>query len=113
MGDDSWSGLTIVLYSGYGTLKTLEARWLERLNDFNFEVEHRVGQLHGNADGLSRFPWDEGAWQRIERDTTLIQSVNMGPLLRESIHAAQNQDPVLSQVVKWVETGVRPARGDV
>ena len=89
------------------------ARWLERLSDFDFEVEHRPGQLHGNADGLSRFPWDEGALEKIERDTTLIQSVNMGPLSRESIRAAQNQDPVLSQVVKWLETGVRPARGDV
>ena len=89
------------------------ARWLERLDDFDFEVEHRPGQLHGNADGLSRFPWDEGAWEKIERDATLIQSVNMGPLSREGIHAAQNQDPVLSQVVKWLETGVRPARRDV
>ena len=29
------------------------ARWLERLSDFDFEVEHRPGHLHGNADGLS------------------------------------------------------------
>ena len=49
----------------------------------------------------------------MERDTTPIQSVNMGPLSRESIRAAQNQDPVLSQVVKWLETGVRPATEDV
>ena len=89
------------------------ARWLERLNDFDFEVEHRPGLLHGNADGLSRFPWDEGAWEKIERNTTLTQSVNMGPLSRDSIHAAQNQDPVLLQDVKWLETGVRPDRGDV
>ena len=33
------------------------ARWLERLSDFDFEVEHRPGQLHGNADRLSRLPW--------------------------------------------------------
>ena len=89
------------------------ARWLERLSDFDFEVEHRPGQLHGNADGLSRLPWDEGASVKVERDATLIQSVNMEPLSRESIRAAQNQDPVLSQVVRWLETGVRPARSDV
>ena len=89
------------------------ARWLERLSDFDFEVEHRPGQLHGNADRLSRLPWDEGASVKVERDATLIQSVNMEPLSRESIRAAQNQDPVLSQVVRWLETGVRPAGGDV
>ena len=35
------------------------ARWLERLSDFDFEVQHRSGRLLNNADGLSRFPWDE------------------------------------------------------
>ena len=60
-------------------------RWLERLIDFDFEVEHRPGQLHGNTDGLSRFPWDDRALEKVERDTTLIQSVNMGPFSRESI----------------------------
>ena len=89
------------------------ARWLERLSDFDFEVQHRPGQLHGNADGLSRLPWDKGASVKVERDATLIQSVNMEPLSRESIRAAQNRDPVLSQVMRWLETGVRPARGDV
>ena len=32
------------------------ARWLEVLNTYNFEVRHRPGRLHGNADGLSRRP---------------------------------------------------------
>ena len=35
------------------------ARWLERLSDFDFDVQHRSGRLHNNADGLSHFPWDE------------------------------------------------------
>ena len=65
------------------------ARGLERLLDFAFEMEHRPGQLHGNTDGLSRFPWDERSLEKVERYTTLIQSVNMGPLSRESIRAAQ------------------------
>ena len=32
------------------------ARWLEFLNTYNFEVQHRPGKQHGNADGLSRRP---------------------------------------------------------
>ena len=32
------------------------ARWLARLSYFDFEVEHRPGPLHGDADGLSRLP---------------------------------------------------------
>ena len=76
-------------------------------------MEHRPGQLHGNADGLSSLPRDEGSSVKVERDATLIQSVNMERLSRESIRAAQNQNPAQSQVVRWLETGVRPARGDV
>ena len=53
------------------------ARWLERLRDFDFEVEHSPGQLRGNADGLSRLPFDEDASVQDRRDATLIQSVNM------------------------------------
>ena len=32
------------------------ARWLERLQEYNFEVEHRAGKLHYNADAMSRKP---------------------------------------------------------
>lgn len=32
------------------------ARWLERLQEFDFTIEHRQGRSHGNADGLSRRP---------------------------------------------------------
>ena len=30
------------------------ARWIERLAEFDFTIEHRPGRLHGNADALSR-----------------------------------------------------------
>jgi len=76
-------------------------------------VEHRPGQLHSNADGLSRLPWDEDAPVKDRRDATLIQSVNMEPLSRDSLRETENQDPVLLQVVKWLKTGVRSPRGDV
>jgi len=29
------------------------ARWLERLQQYDFEIIHRKGELHRNADGLS------------------------------------------------------------
>jgi hypothetical protein len=32
------------------------ARWLETLSEYEFRVEHRPGEKHGNADGLSRQP---------------------------------------------------------
>ena len=32
------------------------ARWLEILSAFSFEIQHRPGKNHGNADALSRKP---------------------------------------------------------
>lgn len=33
-----------------------QARWLEKLEEYTFKVEHRPGRKHGNADALSRKP---------------------------------------------------------
>ncbi len=35
-----------------------QARWLEVLEEFNYEVQHRAGNKHCNADALSRRPAD-------------------------------------------------------
>jgi hypothetical protein len=32
------------------------ARWIKRLAEYDFEIEHRPGKQHGNADALSRYP---------------------------------------------------------
>ena len=34
------------------------ARWLEIMAQFDFNIEHRAGKKHGNADALSRVPCD-------------------------------------------------------
>ena len=67
------------------------------------------GQLHGNADRLSRLTWETTTFAEQDEDAMLIHSVNVEPLSRESIKAALKQDPVLSQVVDWLKTGVKPA----
>ena len=32
------------------------ARWLEKLSEYSFEIVHRSGHKHNNADSLSRYP---------------------------------------------------------
>ena len=44
------------------------ARWLERLQELDFEVVHRRGTAHGNADSLSRLPCRQCG--RTSHDTT-------------------------------------------
>jgi hypothetical protein len=35
------------------------ARWLEKLQQYDFEIKHRPGKLHSNFDALSRRPCQE------------------------------------------------------
>ena len=33
-----------------------QARWVEQLEEFDYDIQHRPGHRHGNADALSRRP---------------------------------------------------------
>ncbi|GBN63648.1 Retrovirus-related Pol polyprotein from transposon 297 [Araneus ventricosus] len=35
------------------------ARWIQRIQEYDFEIQHRKGTSHGNADALSRRPCKE------------------------------------------------------
>ncbi|GBL99739.1 Retrovirus-related Pol polyprotein from transposon 297 [Araneus ventricosus] len=39
------------------------ARWIQRLQEYDFEIQHRKGTCHGNADALSRRPCKENCKQ--------------------------------------------------
>ena len=58
-------GRKFLVWTDHGSLRWLFrfkkpegqiTRWLEILNTYDFEIEHRPGRLHGNADALSRIP---------------------------------------------------------
>ena len=44
------------------------ARWMETLAEFGFEIEHRLGLLHSNSDGLSR-PFCKQCMDRPQKST--------------------------------------------
>ena len=45
------------------------SRWIEKLHEYDFKIEHRKGRLHNNADVLSRRPCEVGCnhCQRVEQ----------------------------------------------
>ena len=47
------------------------ARWLEILSQFDFDIEHRAGKKHGNADSLSRMPCDPDSCDCYDGSTIL------------------------------------------
>ena len=52
------------------------ARWLENLAQYDFEIIHRKGRLHGNADGLSRRPCAEAGCTHCDKAELMEYSVN-------------------------------------
>jgi hypothetical protein len=84
-------------------------RWLQNPANNEFDVVHRLGRNHGNADALSRAP-------HLIEDPTLELDISMGekigPMVcslqseeawtMELVREGQEQDEELSEVRKWV-----------
>lgn len=96
------------------------ARWLERLAEFEFTIQHRPGKSHANADGLSRICRQCG--QQAEEKTTLPVS-NITPEETSNqwnptwtvdfVQRSQEEDADISVIMKWLQEGPRPSRQTV
>ena len=85
------------------------ARWLERLQEFDFTIVHRMGKKYANADSLSRLPCRQCGHENHDQEvivanTSLSETVNfpqeqlndstIGPILRAKINGQMPPDSV-------------------
>ena len=75
-------GQSFVIRTDHGSLKWLMnfrnpegmiARWIQRLQEYEFRIEYRPGRLHSNADALSRRPCPDTC-QQCERAQVMYDS---------------------------------------
>ena len=59
-----------------------QSRWLEQLEAFDYEVVHRPGVKHGNADALSRIPCKQ--CKMIDEDQEVINAIDEIVLLEDT-----------------------------
>ena len=110
-------------------------RMLQRLQEFNFQVEHRPGDKHGNANGLSRQCSStpeltkaerlvmfgscpsanslEDALGRINLGTAEDANAPMSIQLQEDLNSlglAQRSDPCLRLILQWANGEKHPDR---
>ena len=79
------------------------ARWIERLSIFTYEIVHRPGKRHINADALSRLP---------EACVSSVTTEAPDPPTGEpTMLALQTADPDIAIAARWLVTSV-PPRGD-
>ena len=101
------------------------ARWLERLQEYNFEVEHRAGRSHGNADAMSRKPrryhGDCPSCGQLPKPQSQVSTVDSSAQKRSEISwaadgivEAQLEDPDVGLVLRWLsQNKVKPTKQEL
>jgi len=113
-------GMHFILRIDHGSLQWIQgikepegqvARWLERLQEYDFEVCHRKGSQHGNADALSRYPLPQLVVE-TSSTTTVVASVT-SPMLTErtadELTMLQQRDEDIGPILDAVKKKQRPS----
>ena len=77
------------------------ARWLIRLQPFDYEIQYRAGKKNGNADGLSRMPignLDVNEEEDADANNFVLNINNAFVQQDEDIVKLQNEDQVLVEL---------------
>ncbi|GFT79684.1 retrovirus-related Pol polyprotein from transposon 412, partial [Trichonephila clavipes] len=89
------------------------ARWIQRLNEYYFDIRHRKGSSHGNADALSRRPCPENCrhCSRVEtkydyaiRRITTSTATPPDPWSDEKVREDQMADPDIKPLIEFMES---------
>jgi len=87
------------------------ARWLEQLQQYNFEIIHRKGSLYSNADGLSRRPCLEDNCNYCNKQESKEREI-VGRVILDSEQVnwkqEQSKDSMLRKFFLAKEEGRRP-----
>lgn len=82
------------------------ARWLDTLSEYDFEIRHRAGRIHGNADALSRIDHDAGIWSKSERKP--VAAITIATHSKD-LQKQQSDDPEIAEVIEWLRNAHRPS----
>ncbi|GBN65899.1 Transposon Ty3-G Gag-Pol polyprotein [Araneus ventricosus] len=67
------------------------ARWIQRLQEYDFEIQHRTWTSHRNADALSRRPCKESCknpWSSCEIQKAQLEDPAIKPILEKKLNSA-------------------------
>ena len=74
------------------------ATWALLLQQYDFEIVHRPGKVHGNADSLSRRPYVTSEFNSLQREDPQVSKTQ----------EMQRRDVELSEIIDFLESDVLP-----
>lgn len=92
-------------------------QWFEKLQEYNFSIEHHHGRKHNNADALSRLPCRQcGRESHYESDSTITISIaavdgqphHLPGQTFDDIRQLQHDDPIIGSILCAVEEHTKP-----
>ena len=115
-------GNKFVLRTDHGSLTWLAnfkqpegqmARWIKKLQEYHFDIIHRPGRKHSNADSLSRLPCHQyGRDSHASTSPVAATIVSNIPVLQhhstESLRQGQLDDATIGLVLKALELNSKP-----
>jgi hypothetical protein len=101
------------------------ARWIERLAEFDFIIEHRPGVKHGNADALSRRPkkmrqhgdcpscgpTDLKGVMQVKAEVTSSEQLGAYSL-KPKLNRVCSKEKTNEAMLRWSEKGIESAQRD-
>lgn len=124
-------GQPFVLQTDHASLKWLMqfknpegqiARWLQRLQEYQFQIQHRRGSKHNNADALSRRPCIEDCrhCQKVEGNESLFADCRLTKINSddtwnsENLGKDQDSDEDIGPIKNLIENGLnRPSWNEI
>ncbi|XP_036138917.1 uncharacterized protein LOC118644443 [Monomorium pharaonis] len=113
--------VALIWIKGHRDLEGQLARWLKELQQYEFEVHHRKGLIHKNADEFSRRLCETNGYgycSRVEeknareKEITIAQ-ISLSEGLLENWRKEQREDPTISIFCSTKEAGMRPVRSEL
>ena len=92
------------------------ARWLDLITPYNYQLEHRPGHKHLNADALSRRPCASDGCTYCQRQEDKSRDIDIRRTrisIEKDWKEEQKKDSEISPVMGWLEAGVKPLWQDM
>lgn len=82
-------------------------RWALFMSSYEYQIQFRKTEQHGNADALSRLPLPKQPAKVpvAEELVLLVQHLDDSPVTARQVESATRKDPTMSQVLQFVRQG--------